>query len=47
MITKPKRKPLAERLKGGLTEAVKFAKGELTLRTVQVPAKSRGRKQGA
>ena len=30
MITKSKRKPLAERLKGGLTEAVQFAKGELT-----------------
>jgi putative transcriptional regulator len=29
---------LAERLKFGLTEAVGFAKGELTLRTVRVPA---------
>jgi putative transcriptional regulator len=29
---------LAERLKAGLTEAVQSAKGELTLRTVQVPA---------
>ncbi len=38
MITKTKRKPLAERLKSGLTEAVQFAKGELTLRTVAVPA---------
>ena len=38
MITKSKRKPLAERLKTGLTEAVQFAKGELTLRTVEVPA---------
>jgi putative transcriptional regulator len=28
---------LADRLKAGLTEAVEFAKGELTLRTVQVP----------
>jgi putative transcriptional regulator len=38
VITKSKRKPLAERLKTGLTEAVTFAKGELTLRTVEVPA---------
>ena len=38
MITKSKRKPLAERLKIGLTEAVQFAKGELTLRTTEVPA---------
>jgi putative transcriptional regulator len=38
VITKSKRKPLAERLKTGLTEAVQFAKGELTLRTVEVPA---------
>ncbi len=37
MITKSKREPLADRLKAGLTEAVRFAKGELTLRTVQVP----------
>jgi len=37
VITKSKRKPLAERLKAGLTEAVQFAQGELTLRTVQVP----------
>jgi putative transcriptional regulator len=37
MITKSKRKPLAERLTAGLTEAVQFAKGELTLRTVKVP----------
>jgi putative transcriptional regulator len=29
---------LAERLKAGLTEAVQFARGELTLRTVQIPA---------
>jgi putative transcriptional regulator len=28
---------LADRLKTGLTEAVQFAKGELTLRTVEVP----------
>jgi len=38
VITKLKRKPLADRLKAGLTEAVQFAKGELTLRTVQLPA---------
>ena len=38
MITKLKRMPLAYRLKAGLTEAVQFAKGELTLRTVQLPA---------
>ena len=38
MITKSKRKPVAERLKAGLAEAVLSAKGELTLRTVQVPA---------
>ncbi len=37
MTTNLKRKPLAERLRAGLTEAVQFAKGELTLRTVQVP----------
>ncbi len=37
MITKPKRKPLARRLKAGLAEAVQFAKGELTLRTMQIP----------
>ena len=37
MITKSRRKPFAERLKAGLTEAVQFAKGELTLRTVRVP----------
>ena len=36
MIAKSKRKPLADRLKAGLTEAVRFAKGKLTLRTVQV-----------
>jgi putative transcriptional regulator len=38
MIAKPKRKTLAERLRIGLTEAVQFAKGELSLRTVEVPA---------
>jgi len=37
VITKSRRKPLADRLKAGLTEAVQFANGELTLRTVQVP----------
>jgi putative transcriptional regulator len=38
MMTKSKRKPFAARLKTGLTEAIQFAKGELTLRTVEVPA---------
>ena len=37
MSTKSKRRPLAERLKAGLTEAVQYAKGELTLRTAVVP----------
>jgi len=37
VTAKSKRKPLAERLTAGLTEAAQFAKGELTLRTVQVP----------
>ncbi len=37
MIAKLKRKPLAERLRDGLSEAIQFAKGELTLRTVQIP----------
>lgn len=37
MTGKWQRKPFAQRLKAGLTEAVQFAKGELTLRTVQVP----------
>ncbi len=34
---KSKRRPFGERLKAGLTEAVQFARGELTLRTVEVP----------
>jgi len=38
MKNNSKRKPLAERLKAGLTEGVRFAKGELTLRTVKVPS---------
>ena len=37
VIAKSKRKPLAERLKAGLTEAAQCAKGELNLRTVQIP----------
>ena len=37
MIAKVKRKPLAERLRAGLSEAVQFAKGQLNLRTVQIP----------
>jgi putative transcriptional regulator len=38
VVPKPKRKPFAERLKAGLAEAVQFAKGELTLRTIRVPS---------
>jgi putative transcriptional regulator len=38
VTTKTKRKPLAERLKTGLLEAIQHAKGELTLRTVEVPS---------
>lgn len=38
MIANSRRKPLADRLRTGLTEAVQFARGELTLRTVEVPA---------
>ncbi|NLE39641.1 MAG: helix-turn-helix domain-containing protein [Pirellulaceae bacterium] len=37
MTTESKRRPLAERLKAGLSEAIGFAQGELTLRTVQAP----------
>jgi putative transcriptional regulator len=37
MIAKSKRKPLAARLKTGLTEAIRHAKGEISLRTVEVP----------
>jgi putative transcriptional regulator len=37
VTAKSKRKPFSERLTDGLTEAVQFAKGELTLRTVAVP----------
>jgi putative transcriptional regulator len=37
MITKSKRKRLAERLEAGLSEAIQSAKGELTLRTVSIP----------
>jgi len=37
VIEKVERKPLAERLKTGLGEAVQFARGELSLRTVQIP----------
>lgn len=36
MATKP-RKPFFERLKAGLHEAIAHAKGELTLKTVEVP----------
>jgi putative transcriptional regulator len=38
MSTKTKRRPLAERLKQGLREGIQFAKGELTLRTIEVPS---------
>jgi putative transcriptional regulator len=38
MTSRSRRSPLAHRLKTGLTEAVQFARGELTLRTVAVPA---------
>jgi putative transcriptional regulator len=31
------RRPLADRLKTGLSEGIRHAKGELTLRTVRVP----------
>ena len=33
------RKPLYERLKKGLEEGIQFSKGELNLRTVEVPEK--------
>jgi putative transcriptional regulator len=35
---KMKRKPLAERVSQGLREAIQFAKGELTLRTTEIPS---------
>ena len=38
MNTGTKRKRLAERLKDGLKEGIRFAKGELKLRTVEVPS---------
>jgi putative transcriptional regulator len=37
MVVKSTRKPLAERLKRGLAEAIGHVKGELSLRTVDVP----------
>lgn len=37
MSTRPPRKPLYERLKAGLEEGISFAKGALTLRTIEVP----------
>ena len=37
MTVESKREPLARRLKAGLTEAVRSARGELTLRTVRIP----------
>lgn len=38
-MTKTARKPLFERLKQGLEEGIAHAKGELTLKTVEVPEK--------
>ena len=37
MKPKTKRKPLAERLEQGLREGIQFAKGEITLRTTEIP----------
>ncbi len=37
-MTTPARKPLFERLQQGLKEGIAFSKGELSLRTVEVPA---------
>jgi putative transcriptional regulator len=37
MIAKKTRKPLFERLKAGLEEGIAFARGELSLKTVEVP----------
>lgn len=37
MIAKRSRKPLFERLKQGLEEGIAFARGELSLKTVEVP----------
>ena len=37
MKRKMKRKPLAERLEQGLQEGIQFAKGEITLRTTEIP----------
>ena len=39
MMAKNTRKPLYERLKKGLEEGIQFSKGELNLRTVEVPEK--------
>jgi putative transcriptional regulator len=38
MRAKVRRKALAERLEQGLREGIQFAKGELTLRTTEIPA---------
>ncbi|MDB5334557.1 MAG: hypothetical protein JWN70_176 [Planctomycetaceae bacterium] len=38
-MTLKARKPLFERLKAGLEEAISHAKGELTLKTVEIPEK--------
>ena len=37
MVSKKRRKPLFERVKQGLGEGIAWSKGELTLRTVEVP----------
>jgi putative transcriptional regulator len=39
MSNSSKRQPLLERLKGGLEEGIRFAKGELSLRTTEIPAR--------
>ena len=42
MNSKTKRQSFAESLKQGLREGIQFAKGELTLRTVEVPSPPAG-----
>ena len=42
MNTKRSRESFAESLKRGLKEGIRFAKGELTLRTVEVPSPPAG-----
>jgi putative transcriptional regulator len=38
MKSEPKRRPLFDRLKTGLEESLAHARGELTLRTIEVPS---------